>query len=107
MSYRQIRTDVPRLSIHFFTWSRTAEGTLMGVAEASDLKDYFEYAGIPSVGRRVWDDAADTGFIVVGRTENRLFVFKSVIKDAGGEETTAWVFCGHPNTQDEIHIIND
>jgi len=73
-----------------------------GVAEISSLPR--------PVGGRLFDDAPDVGFIVVGKDGfDHPFYLAASDMDASGEDTYAWLFKGlEPKYKDvEILIIND
>lgn len=86
------------VSVHRFTWTRTRNGHL-GVADASDLP-----AGLVS---RVYSDAADVGFRVVGRTgRDGIFTLVQDLKGLDGELAASVYECDTiPNVS--IHILND
>jgi hypothetical protein len=61
-----------------FTWSRNH-----GVAEASDLE-----CGTGKIpGSKIYDDAADYGFMVIGNTKNLIFSFIGEDRDREGDIT--------------------
>lgn len=72
-----------------------------GVSEASDLR---VNAAIP--GSRIWDDACDYGFEVIGKNETILFLFIDFLMSRGGDEVDGWKYissCGRY----KITILND
>jgi hypothetical protein len=79
-----------------FTWTKGE-----GVSEASDLR---VNAAIP--GSRIWDDATDYGFEVVGKHETILFLFIDFLMSRDGDEIDGWKYissCG----RFKIIILND
>lgn len=79
--------------IRKFTWTDN-----VGVAEASDF-------GPESIGARLYPDAADYGFEVIGKRENITFVLDETDIDVmifRSVETPT-----HPFGKFTIHILND
>ena len=95
-----MKLPLPTYAGNKFTWSKNH-----GVTEASDLG----CGNTPTLSRlpgsRVYDDACDWGFIVIGNHKNILFLYTGEDRDREGDIT------GFRYTSEcgkfEILIIND
>jgi hypothetical protein len=91
-----MKLPLPTYAGNKFTWTKNH-----GVTEASDLGQ--GCGKIP--GSRIYDDACDYGFMVIGNHKNLIFSFIGEDRDREGD-VTGWKYkseCG----QFEILIIND
>ena len=95
---KMMRKDVPEHDIKLFTWMKTM-GTWHGATDVSDLK------GSGLVWSRVYDDACDVGFLVLGITGVRkLFTLVSEKRGADGD-VESWHFTGNDGLW--ITVFND
>jgi hypothetical protein len=87
--------EIPTHDGRLFTWSGRS-----AIIEASD------FGQVGTVWhRRVWNDACDTGFLVQGLREKRLFTFVREKRSERSDELLGWVFSdGQGNT---IVVLND
>lgn len=79
-----------------FSWNNT-----VGTAMASDLG--YRCGQLPI--HRIYDDACDQGLFVVGRRENKVFIYKKAMTDHLGD-LYGWLF-ETPEADFSIVIFND
>jgi hypothetical protein len=80
-----------------FTWVKNT-----GVCEASDLG--FRAGQLP--GYRLYEDACDFGFRVMGKFKEILFLFDQDVYSPDGTEISGWVYTSWP-AGFTLEIFND
>ncbi len=93
--------NVDQLSAHFFTWTRYPD-RISGCAELSDFNEH----GLGPIAWHLWHAARDGRFIVVGRTESRMYRYSNPVFCSEGE-IGGWVYVDVDRPQNTITIFND